>query len=270
MTYNMEQITPEMAKAYLAQNTANYRNIKPRNVRAYAADMKAGNWQNNGEPIIFYKSGKLADGQHRLLAIVNAGVPVQMLVVRGVDDNVSVMDVGATRSAADIARHWGVGETYLNTILAVSSMFLSRLYAKTATKMQIVEYASEHKDELHTAVSVALSSGASPIGRRSACALAAYVYIRNGISPEDIHEFFTVLNTGYPAKNRECSAPLTLRNALMFEKYRDKEGAKTLFQITYQAIGDYLTGRSRKLKYKPTDEALKALDALTETDKRRN
>lgn len=71
MTSTVLIITPEMAKKYL-QNMKTNRNISFARVNAYARDMERGAWQENGESIVFNKSGQLVNGQHRLAAIVKA------------------------------------------------------------------------------------------------------------------------------------------------------------------------------------------------------
>ncbi|NJL50559.1 MAG: hypothetical protein HC909_02430 [Blastochloris sp.] len=72
------------APVMLEHNTGN-RSVMIATIRRYAADMKAGRWLNSGEPIIFSRSGILNDGQHRLMACVEAGVPFLSDVRFGID-----------------------------------------------------------------------------------------------------------------------------------------------------------------------------------------
>lgn len=105
-------VTPALAGEWLAANTHN-RHLRPRVVTAYATDMANGDWQWNGETIKFSRSGVLLDGQHRLAGVVEAGVCVPMLVVRGLPDEVQVtVDGGAKRSLPDILRLRGETNTY--------------------------------------------------------------------------------------------------------------------------------------------------------------
>jgi hypothetical protein len=76
---SVETITPEMAAKYLERNNSN-RKINKGRVTVYAKDMIDNNW-TDGSPIGFFADGDLADGQHRLLAIVESGVPVVMTVI---------------------------------------------------------------------------------------------------------------------------------------------------------------------------------------------
>lgn len=100
----VERITPEKAREYLGFNTHN-RSLRPRVVTAYAADMAAGDWLWNGEGIKFAADGTLLDGQHRLAAIVQADVPIRMLVIRDLPDSTQeTMDGGVKRKFADVLK----------------------------------------------------------------------------------------------------------------------------------------------------------------------
>jgi hypothetical protein len=101
-TYTEELITPEIATQFMSGNTHN-RKLKPGRILAYADAIKNNRWRINGEGIKFSKSGTLLDGQNRLTAVIKAGVPAQMLVVRGLDDDdQATMDTGAPRTLSDI------------------------------------------------------------------------------------------------------------------------------------------------------------------------
>lgn len=97
-------ITPEMAEAMLGHNTHN-RSARPASVTAYAQDMAAGDWRWTGDPIRFALDGTLLDGQHRLMAIVESGVTVPMLVIRGLAREAQEdIDRGVPRKYGDVLR----------------------------------------------------------------------------------------------------------------------------------------------------------------------
>lgn len=101
MQTQIVEITPALAEKWLRQNTHN-RNIRERVVLAYARDMEAGQWAENGEAIKFAADGTLLDGQHRLHAIALAGVTVSMLIVTGLANAAQeTMDAGSRRRTAD-------------------------------------------------------------------------------------------------------------------------------------------------------------------------
>ena len=78
----VENIGPDGAKKFLDRMIYN-RNVSPSRVTAYAVDMRSGSWDLNGQAIVLDENGLLLDGQHRLLAIIESGVTLPMLVVRG-------------------------------------------------------------------------------------------------------------------------------------------------------------------------------------------
>ncbi|WBV45528.1 ParB/RepB/Spo0J family partition protein [Pseudoroseomonas cervicalis] len=82
---SIETITPEMAEAYLGHNTRN-RKIVAAHVDAIARDIRAGNWMMNAQPICFSRSGRLLNGQHRLSAVIQAGEPIEVPVMRGLPE----------------------------------------------------------------------------------------------------------------------------------------------------------------------------------------
>lgn len=99
--YEAVDVTPALAEKWLKQNTHN-RTIRERAVLAYARDMEAGHWAENGEAIKFATDGTLLDGQHRLNAVVLAGVTVRMLVITGLASATQeTMDAGSKRRTAD-------------------------------------------------------------------------------------------------------------------------------------------------------------------------
>ena len=70
-------------------------------VREYAADMVAGRWALQGL-IEFFTTGRLANGYHRMLAVVLAGVPVQMFFRYGAKpEDYVYFDKGKNRDGQD-------------------------------------------------------------------------------------------------------------------------------------------------------------------------
>ncbi len=74
-----KRITPEMAQAMLVSNATD-NTPDPAKVTRFATDMRTGCWNGltRGKPIATYDDGRLGDGQHRLLAIVESKRAVWM------------------------------------------------------------------------------------------------------------------------------------------------------------------------------------------------
>ena len=75
-------VTPSMAAKWLERNTKNRRLSLPR-VNAIAADIMNNSFVTTHQGIAFDEDGNLLDGQHRLHAIVNSNIPVELLVTTG-------------------------------------------------------------------------------------------------------------------------------------------------------------------------------------------
>lgn len=101
-------VTPEMAQIWLQNNVAN-RNVSQDVVNCYTREMRNGRWLPNHQGIAFDNRGVLNDGQHRLLAIVQSGCTVRLMVTFGLPSRVEgelmvgmdTIDRGKTRSVAD-------------------------------------------------------------------------------------------------------------------------------------------------------------------------
>lgn len=96
-----EFITPEAATNYLQVNTKN-RPIRNGDVEKFANIIRKGMWKLTHQGVAFDYNNVLLDGQHRLFAIVEAGLGVDMLVTRGLDpEAMDCIDVGMKRTVAD-------------------------------------------------------------------------------------------------------------------------------------------------------------------------
>lgn len=102
------KIGPAEAEAMLAKSAIN-RKLRSRLVESYTEDMREGLWNETGEAIKISRTGQLLDGQHRLNAIIEAGVTLELLVVRGLpDESQALMDQGAARTAREALELSGV------------------------------------------------------------------------------------------------------------------------------------------------------------------
>jgi len=96
------EVTPLLAEQWLARGGIN-RRVQTFRVKHFAEQMRRGEWRQTYEPIKLDAQGRVRDGQHRLRALIEAGVPVQFLVVTDVtEDAFIVMDSGRPRSLSDV------------------------------------------------------------------------------------------------------------------------------------------------------------------------
>jgi hypothetical protein len=126
-TQQIERITPIMADAYLKLNTRN-RKVSKASVAFLVNEIRKGNWEFNGCPIIFGDSGLLLDGQHRLLAISQTGTSKKFSVVRGVKDSAfKTIDSGRARTGADALSVENV--PYATTVATAIKKIMNKYYS---------------------------------------------------------------------------------------------------------------------------------------------
>jgi hypothetical protein len=98
-------VTPELAQKWLKESNNFNRPINQATVDMYVRQIKSGLWRRTHQGLAFDLYGTLIDGQHRLMAIVTAGVTVPMLVfVEESTENYEYIDCGCNRSHLDTMR----------------------------------------------------------------------------------------------------------------------------------------------------------------------
>lgn len=174
-------MTPELATAYLAMNTSN-RPLNKNHVRFLAREMKQGRWKENGDTICFNGSC-LIDGQHRLHAIVEAGLSVRTILVQGLGDDVfGTKDFGKKRSAADVLAVRGE-KNY--SLLAASSVFVERYMTgqmdsakRTYSPLEVEDLVNKFGDDLRESVSFCSKLGTKRLIANSVMAGTHYIFTR--------------------------------------------------------------------------------------------
>lgn len=147
-------ITPAEATNWLRANEHN-RPVRKNHVNFLAGEIKNGNWQLNGQAIVIADNEQVLDGQHRLLAIIESGTPIQSLVVYGITPEAfSTMDTGAVRSGSDaLCLHFhdhpiGVVKAVATAVPWVKQLERGALRSGGSSKIsntEIIRYAQEHE-----------------------------------------------------------------------------------------------------------------------------
>lgn len=257
-TANVELITPESAAKMLEHNKHNPRAmISPKAINSYAEDIKRGNYFLNGETIVFDANGDLKDGQHRLMGIVKAGVPVYMMVCRGIDPTITTFDYGRARRVNQ--------ELKVSTqIETLANMIVSHAYRFSTPKGTVREYIVKHNDEIEEAVSASRIGVSHAVGLKRDVYTAIYLMMRTKYCTYDeIENFMRIVNTGFTEKDRECTSCIVLRNALLNGNRIDlkhKAKARENMQFVFLAYRDYKAGVGRQRKY--TINCTEDIDAM--------
>jgi len=98
----MVRINAEIAAEMLKGNIDNRAEAK-NHVRFLAIQMLEGRWKFTGDPIKISKTGRVLDGQHRLMAIIQSQTEHDFLICYGLENEIfDVLDTGKNRSASDV------------------------------------------------------------------------------------------------------------------------------------------------------------------------
>ena len=243
-------ITPELAREFLTKNKKN-RIIRTNRIKQYATDMKNGKWELNDQGISFHEDGSLANGQHRLLAIIESNTPTEMYVTYGVPNDSNIYDRGAARSTSDTLTIGGYDSDVANTNVVSGINFLFTYFkGRTPTDAMVAAFCDDYHDIVVEASSVTNSGGGSPkITRKAPIVAAAACALICGIPADGLRSFFSVVNTGF-SEGKNQAAAIVLRNYLLMGYGKGTlEEKKYLFAFTPQAICDFAKGKSRVKKY---------------------
>jgi hypothetical protein len=228
LTPELMDITPEIAEAFLQFNVQN-RKINERHVREIARALVDGEYLDNGEAIklswpIASRGGLpiLLDGQHRLQAIVDTGITVKLLVVRGLDPrSQATMDTGRKRTGADWLRIKGEREyTVTSAVLSAiwkwdqgDKMLLTSPKPTPLEQWGLLERHPEIRRSRD--VGIQTNQGFPDLKKTS---LSVAHYILNGLDPVHAPYFFRLIGTGEDLKGGH--PVLALRKRATSYRYR--------------------------------------------------
>jgi hypothetical protein len=250
LTVSVETIEPQQANELLERNLCN-RAIIPATVEKYAAEMKSQKWDLNGESIVIDQNGNLLNGQHRLRAVVQTGIALVVVVVRGVKPEAfKTLDTGRNRTGRDLLTIAGLRQDLARTVAAAASkcilfetsgkMTSQRHYTHLVTPARCHEYATKHARLIEIADSV--------LGLRmrtkllAASMVTALWFLMEKKAYHQSSEFFLGLLTG--ANLHEHDPRLVLRQKLERQlAERLKWNAHTKARATIRAWHWYVRGK---------------------------
>ena len=255
MTVTTERITPAKAEKMLNMNHDN-RHLRAGVVEKYSLDMKAGRWTECIDPIAFYEDGDIADGQHRLWAVVESGTTQDFIIVRGLDRTSGLnIDVGLGRSLVDSARISGVNTDLSNRLLSVCRAIVtgSRGANNNTPVSNAIKLA--YVDQCGEAARWAIAH--APVGRAYSLALVLAAIARAWYYEKDkdrLAHFGVVLGKGFMADEGD-SAAIALRNALADVRGSNHpEIWRDLFYKTQNAIKYFMRHKPLKVIKSVKDE----------------
>lgn len=255
MTMTYEFITPEVAASLLETNVNN-RKISKGTVQAYTNDILNGNWDESvGVAISIDEDGILRDGQHRLAAIVQAGIGIHTWVCRNVSSD-GIYDNNRKRSSSDqisIMRA-DFDNVYKTTrYISVARTLITHIYEdgqrRAVTPKEIIDFTEEHKKDLD---GFFLNIPQTTVSKISLAVvyLSLFMAYMCGVDMNDINDFYDILCSGMSTKPEEFPI-IAYRNYL-----KDSQSIVTtkmeIGRCQY-ALRKYLTGSCVKRTLAPKE-----------------
>ncbi|MGW9453042.1 hypothetical protein [Streptomyces sp. NPDC055632] len=238
-------ITPELAADFLSRETHN-RRLDRSYVALLAASILRGHWQLTHQGIAMdgpLSTGTVIDGQHRLHAVVKAGVAVPMVVFEHMPrETFSVLDTGRRRSSADALSLGGEKDP---TLLA-STIRHVHLYREVPepgwggargrlTNDQILEKFAEEPDRYRRAVQVGRNIAKNVFMIPTAASMAYFITVEPSTPQVRVDEWVNGLVSG---ANLDVGDPrLALSKALAGQRARGSDRRR---RSTHGEVGLYL------------------------------
>lgn len=270
---NIETVSvgPKEATEMLGSNIDNRKQTLD-HVAFLATQMASGKWKFCADPIRFGKSGRLIDGQHRLLAVIKSNTVQEFLVIRGLDDEVfDALDSGRNRKASDILSIEKIPNStfvaaLIGMILAYERGMTSILRGgmsgggkataravKKISNAEILDFARENDLSEYIAYGRQCNSVLS-IYTQTEYAFLKYVFDK--ISVEDSSTFLERLSSGI---GLDAGSPiLLLRNKMIENKSNVLKMTGTMkAQLTFKAWNYFRENRAIKvLQYSQSENII--------------
>lgn len=252
------KITPRIAQEML-KNNSNNRPLSEKYLQRLVLLMKNGEWkEGTGEAIKFGMSGKMHDGQHRLTALIMAGITLEFLVISGLNDDIfEVIDQGRMRNQGDVLSCAGV-KNYKSIAAGINYYLILKSGNSTISR------GLTNRTSPKTVLDVYLNNPSS--FQESFIRSSKWCHKFKGITEKQYYAIYHLLKVNNPVKSLEFFEKLssgenlvegdpilTLRNILirsMGVKDRTTPSVKLAYII--RAWNAYIEGKQLKvIQYSP-------------------
>lgn len=233
---------------YILQNNNMNRKMTRANVDYIKSEIESGKFVINGSSIVISEDGVLLDGQHRLKAISELNVELNMIVVRNAKKDVfSTIDSGKTRNAGDVLSSEKIPNA--NVIASSIKRIIEEFSSKRKTSKngaiklsntEVLEFYKGHREKLQDITLKCLRLYQSQIKVTTVSVAVAMVFL---FEREDAKKAFPFIREVYTGnKETDSNAALTLRKRLINNKIEGKhmnDGVlRALFLIAFRAYKD--------------------------------
>lgn len=203
LKFSIELITPQKAKNLLKKGHQN-RRLKMARVKKLASIIENDELIVEGNPIKIDRNGTLADGFHRLNAIIMANKPAHFPVLRGIDPEARfVMDTGAPRTWADALNMKGE-KNYTSLSSALNLLFhytkddppMSKMFSPIArmTHPEMFDLLEEHPGMRDSSQFISSIPGFNRIMSVTVATFCHYIFSQ--LDLDEANDFFRSVATG--------------------------------------------------------------------------
>ena len=242
-------ITPEIASAMLSKNRDN-RSINNRIVTLLVKEMQAQQFHGDLGLIITDRDGNLADGQHRLMAIVKSGLAQEMNVKRGIDpeQRMFIDRIQRSRTAGDVFKMQGYKNCNVmaSGIIVMNNLSFHGIWKDTRDSMTPGEYEAyiQTFPSIQWWATKTVSFGKPSIVLASlGCGLGTIFELAEQ-DEGDAVSFFTQLNSGIGLT--DGSPILALRNKMIKDSYQRRENKLPRYIVGWLIIKAWNAYSKRK------------------------
>ena len=232
MKTKLTKVTPELAAEWLKKNDNN-RPLSRAAVETHKRNLIAKNFRTTHQGIALDSKGRLRDGQHRLLAIVESGVAATMLVTEGLSDSdLQAIDDGRKRTAKDI-----LSMAYKEPVSAYTTALAREMYIggwhlaegvkrRLPSRQELVDFFGEHSEAIEYASNkLKLQTSGLRMSFIGAVIARAFTHL----SERKLSQFARTLVTGMGGEEMELV--IRLRNHILRTLRDGARGAVTRDEI---------------------------------------
>jgi hypothetical protein len=189
-------VTPEIARALLKRNTRNRPTVKAA-IDEYAELMDMGRWRLTIEAIGVDNTGVLANGQHRLAAVIRSGVTSKFTVWLGIEpDEFEVIDQGRKRTSHHLLHIAGISGGAQRAAIVRILLMTRDWKTETIPNQVVAEKVQELGHELDRPVHWGVRFQSKNITNGTSIGVAVFNILASGASQEAVDDFFEPLLVG--------------------------------------------------------------------------
>lgn len=263
------KVTPQLAAEYLSKNHSQ-RPIRRSAVEKYKKQLETKTFFTTHQGIAFDEEERLRDGQNRLTAIVETGIPAKMLVTTGLtEEAVMAIDDGQRRTDAQALTMY-TGEEISSFVTAIAremysgGTHLTGGRRRKASRLDLISFYDKYQEQINYAAN-AFKNHHTGMALSFIAAVVARAAVNH--SGRRLDHFANVLSEGFSKEGDEMI--IRLRNHILQQRRAPNRGQAQrdmLYAKTEKVLDAYLK-RTELPSVLPAKEELFPLEEDPQTER---